>query len=168
MKMNEKGMKLIMQFEGIVDGDKSTPNYDPYVDPIGVYTIGYGHALFVGKELLTTKVHNHSRIAQTMFTYGMTHEEALKLINKDIAVFSKEVREYLQVTLTDNQFSALVCFAYNVGIHNFAESTLLKKVNKSDFVGAKKEFLRWNKAGGKVLAGLTRRREAEAALFSEE
>ena len=69
--------------------------------------------------------------------------------------------------INQNQFDAMVSFTYNLGCANLKSSTLLKKVNKGDFAGATKEFPRWNKAGGRVLAGLTRRRKAEADLFSK-
>jgi GH24 family phage-related lysozyme (muramidase) len=71
----------------------------------------------------------------------------------------------VKVTLRQNQFDALVSFVFNLGAGNFAGSTLLKMVNASDFNNAAGQFIRWNRAGGKVLTGLTRRREAEAALF---
>jgi lysozyme len=75
------------------------------------------------------------------------------------------VRRLVKVPLEPHQFDALVSFAYNCGEGNLGKSTLLEKVNGGDFAGAAKEFARWNKGGGKVLAGLTRRRASEALLF---
>ena len=80
--------------------------------------------------------------------------------------FAKRVRSLLKVTLNENQFSALVCLAYNIGIANLKNSTLLRIVNTTpNDPSIRTQFLRWNKASGKVLAGLTRRREAEANLY---
>jgi lysozyme len=82
-----------------------------------------------------------------------------------MAKFEAAVRSHVKVDLAQWQFDALVSFAYNCGIGNLKSSTLLRKVNKGDFAGAAREFGKWNKAGGRVLTGLTRRRAAEATLF---
>lgn len=79
--------------------------------------------------------------------------------------FEKGVSDLVKVPLNQNQFDALVSFAFNLGLGNLKSSTLLKKLNASDYIGASKEFERWNRAGGKVLNGLTRRRIAERDLF---
>ena len=79
--------------------------------------------------------------------------------------FSSGVSKLLKIQVTQNQFDALVDFAYNVGIGNLKSSTLLKKVNAKNFSGAALEFIKWNKADGKVLPGLTKRRTAEKDLF---
>jgi lysozyme len=79
--------------------------------------------------------------------------------------FSKQVNKLIKVEVTQNQFDALVDFAYNVGVGNLASSTLLKKLNAKLYAEVAEQFLRWNKAGGVVLTGLTRRREAEKKLF---
>ena len=80
----------------------------------------------------------------------------------------RAVRRLVTVPLTHYQYDALVSFCYNCGEGNLAKSTLLKKVNASDFAGAAAEFIKWNKGGGKVLAGLTRRRKSEALLFQNK
>jgi GH24 family phage-related lysozyme (muramidase) len=80
-------------------------------------------------------------------------------------VFERAVRRLVKVPLNANRFDALVSFTYNVGEGNLAKSTLLKKVNAGDHAGAAKEFHKWNKAGGKVLPGLTRRRASESLLY---
>jgi lysozyme len=82
-----------------------------------------------------------------------------------MASFERAVRKLVRVPLTDYQFDALVSFTYNCGEGNLAKSTLLKKVNAEDHAGAAKEFHKWNKANGKVLAGLTRRRASESLLY---
>ena len=101
---------------------------------------------------------------------GMTITEAAaeELLRKDLAEFEAAVSEAVQVSLNDNQFSALVSFSFNLGADSLFESTLLKLVNQGDFQGAADQFLRWNKAGGQELPGLTRRRQAERALFLGE
>ncbi len=94
-----------------------------------------------------------------------TQAQADERKEKDLEKFSAQVEALLKVPVTDNQFAALVSFAYNCGIGNLKSSTLLRKVNESKFMEAAAEFLKWNKAQGQVMAGLTRRREAEKALF---
>lgn len=136
--INPEGVALLKGFEGC--------KLTAYLCPAGVWTIGYGHTgdVFAGQKI--------------------TQQEADNLLNKDLAVFEQGVDKLTSKYLTENQFSALVCFAYNVGLGNLKSSTLLKKVNLAE-PEASKEFLRWNKAGGKELAGLTRRRKAEQVLF---
>ena len=91
--------------------------------------------------------------------------QAEDLLRNDLHATSIPVEGLVRVSVTDNQFAALVSFAFNVGVNNLRNSTLLRKVNAGDFAGAALEFGKWNKAGGRVLAGLTRRRAAEATLF---
>lgn len=139
-QINQKGLNLIRDFEGL--------RLLAYKDPVGILTIGYGHTGDDVKE------------GQRITSYG-----ADLLLLQDIERFEREVERLVKVPLTDNQFSALVCFVYNIGVGNFTKSTLLKCVNEKRFIDASNEFLRWNKAGGQVLPGLSRRREAERELF---
>lgn len=139
MKMGIRGLEMIKEFEGF----KGTA----YLCPAKVWTIGYG----------TTK---NVKQGQTV-----TQGQALLMLQVDVKQFESDVTSMVKVPLTQNQFDALVCFAYNVGSGNLKSSTLLKLVNAGDFNGAAAQFGRWNKGGGQVLAGLTRRRAAEAALF---
>jgi len=83
----------------------------------------------------------------------------------DLERFCKQVNDLVTSNINDNQFSALVSFAYNCGVGNLSGSTLLKRVNEGKFQEAADEFLKWDKAKGQVMAGLTRRRQAERALF---
>lgn len=140
MKLNKAGRDLIKRFEGL--------KLKSYYCPAGVLTIGYGHT---GKDVTVGQ--------------QITQVEAERLLNADLDKFVPGVESLLKVVLTDNQFSALVALAYNIGLGNLKKSTLLKKVNASDFTGAVESWLKWNKAGGKVLKGLTARREAETQLF---
>lgn len=134
-----KEAELIKSFEGL--------ELEAYLCPADVWTIGYGH---------TGNVHEGQTI---------TKQEADELLDQDLEVFRRGVRKAVTVDLNENQFGALVSFAYNVGIGSLQSSTLLKLLNAGDYAGAADQFLRWNKSRGKVLTGLTRRREAERAVF---
>jgi lysozyme len=140
------GKKLIKEFEGF--------RALAYLCPANVWTIGYG----------TTRI-NGRPVSSGM---KITTEEAEDLLEEDLKQFEDAVNQNVLVELTQNEFDALVCFVYNVGAGNFKSSTLLKKVNAQDFLGASLEFKKWNKANKKVLPGLTRRREAERKLFMGE
>lgn len=140
MKISKKGIKLIQDFEGLA--------LKAYKDSVGILTIGWG----------STGPH---------VTAGMTitKEQAEQLLKKDLERFEKGVSDLVKVPLNQNQFDALVSFSFNLGLGNLKSSTLLRKLNASDYTGASKEFERWNRAAGKVLAGLTRRRISERDLF---
>lgn len=140
MRLNQEGIDLIKQFEGL--------ELEAYICPAGVATLGYGST---GPDI----------------KLGMkwTKAQAEDRLKNDLGTFSKGVRNLIKVVLNENQFSAVVALAYNIGLGNFKESTLLKKLNASDFAGTAAEFERWNKGGGRVLKGLVKRREAEKALF---
>lgn len=146
MQLSEEGLNLIKEFEGF--------RSNPYKCSAGVTTIGYG----------STYYRNGKKVS--MLDKPISEDEAKSLLayiaNKDFGEF---VNKVVKVELNQNQFDALVSFAYNLGNGNLQNSTLLKKVNQKDFVGASKEFVKWNKAGGKELVGLTRRREKERDLF---
>ncbi|WP_343500425.1 lysozyme [Enterobacter hormaechei] len=144
MQTSEKGIALIKQFEGC--------KLTAYQDSVGVWTIGYGWTQPVdGKPIRA----------------GMTikQETAERLLKTGLVSYESDVSRLVKVGLTQGQFDALVSFTYNLGARSLSTSTLLRKLNSGDYAGAADEFLRWNKAGGKVLNGLTRRREAERALF---
>ncbi|MBJ9199203.1 lysozyme [Citrobacter freundii] len=144
MQTSDKGIALIKQFEGC--------KLTAYQDSVGVWTIGYGWTKPVdGKPIRA----------------GMTikQETAERLLKTGLVSYENDVSRLVKVDLTQGQFDALVSFTYNLGSRSLSTSTLLRKLNAGDYAGAADEFLRWNKAGGKVLNGLTRRREAERALF---
>ena len=140
MKTSKTGINLIKQFEGTV--------LKVYKDAVGKDTIGIGHLIKSGESYTT-----------------ITQQQAEDLLAKDLVQFEVGVTKAVKVTLNQNQFDALVSFSFNLGLGNLNSSTLLKKLNAGDYQGASLEFERWNKAGGKVLAGLTRRRLAEKELF---
>ena len=141
MNLGYNGTKILKFFEGC--------RLTAYQDSVGVWTIGYGH---------TKGVYDGMTITQ---------EEAEQMLLTELEEYEGYVEKYVTVPLTQNQFDALVVWVYNLGPTNFRNSTLLKELNSGNYTAAGKEITRWNKAGGKVLAGLVRRREAEAKLFNE-
>ena len=130
---------LIKKFEGC--------KLTAYLCPAGVLTIGYGHT----REVQEGQV--------------ITIDIAERLLKDDIAEAEEDIRKVLKVTLNVNQMAALVSFVFNFGLTKFASSTLLRRLNEGRLSEASMEFLKWNKSGGKVLPGLTKRRQAEKALF---
>jgi len=166
-RISQAGIDLIKSFEGIRDGDKLTPNFDVYLCPANYWTIGYGHVVKVGGVMLKG-VEDEAK-ARIAYPRGLTLLECETLLADDLARHSQSVESLVKVKLTDNQFAALVSFAYNCGIAAFSGSTLLDMLNKGYYESAAAQFLVWNKAtvNGKkvVLNGLTRRRQAEKQLF---
>jgi len=138
-QINRDGLRLLKSFEGL--------RLKAYQDSVGVWTIGYGTTSGVRPGMVITEA------------------QAEELLKRDLDRFEQAVSELVTVPLTDDQFSALVTFTYNVGEGSLADSTLLGLLNQGDYQGAADQFLRWDKAGGQALPGLTRRRRAERALF---
>lgn len=161
--INDAGLELVKSFEGIPDGDPATVNIDPYLDPIGIWTIGWGHAIRVGSDYLRGK--ENGKAALDLYPGGITKKQAEQLLHGDLMDACRDVESLVEVSLTENQFGALVSFTFNPGRGSLAKSTLFRKRNAGDYSGAKSEFPKWNKAGGKVLKGLVKRRAAEADLF---
>ena len=144
-KLTPEGLKLIKEFEGL--------KLEAYKDVVGIWTIGYGTTA-KAKVGITPK--------QGM---RITEEEAEMYLKRYLDREGEAMLQYVKVYIDDHMYSALLSFVYNVGIGAFRKSTLLKKLNAEDYKGAAEEFLRWNKAGGKVFPGLTRRRKAERSMF---
>ena len=140
MRISEKGLALIKSFEGC--------KLEAYQCSAGVWTVGFGHT---GPEVERGVV--------------ITADEAEMFLERDLAKFEKCVEGMLLVKVTQGQFDALVSFAFNLGCGALKGSTLLRLMNQEKPEEAALQFARWNKAGGKELAGLTRRRQAEAELF---
>jgi lysozyme len=163
-EINQAGVDLIKSFEGLGDGNPATVNLDPYLDPIGIWTIGWGHAIWDGNDFLRGA--NNKRRAAALYPGGITQSQAEALLRADLLDSCRDVQTVVTRPISDNQFAALTSFAYNCGIGNLNKSTLLRLVNAGDFSGAANEFGKWNKAGGKILPGLTKRRAAETALFN--
>lgn len=145
MRITEEGIKLLHEFEGC--------KLTAYLCPAGVWTIGWGNTFY----------EDGSRVKQGDV---ITQERADELFLNVVNTFARGVRQLLLQPISDNRFSALVSFAYNVGLANLKRSTLLRMVNTNPVDPAiRDQFMRWNRAGGVVLAGLTRRRRAEADLY---
>lgn len=139
-QISRAGVEFIKSWESL--------DLESYQDIAGVWTIGYGHTMGVVPNQKITKL------------------KAYDLLANDIAFFEGGVERLVKVDLNQNQFDALVSFAFNVGLTAFAKSTLLRCVNAKMFEQAYKEFFRWRFAGGKESSGLLNRRKAEAELFS--
>lgn len=145
-KTGKAGIDLIKEFEGF--------RSKPYLDAVGVPTIGYG------------ATHYGNGVKVKMSDKPITEAEASALLQDMLKQYEKPVLDNVTSKINQNQFDALVSFTYNLGGTNFRKSTLLKKVNANPMdLTISNEFLKWNKAGNKVLAGLTRRRKAEAELY---
>ena len=140
-----KGITIIKKFEGL--------RLTSYLCPAGAWTIGYGSTFYENGS----KVQEGEKI---------TIDRADGLLINTVHLFEKSVKGLVKSSINENQLGALTSFAFNLGVGNFKASTLLKKVNKnpSDPM-IRDEFMKWNKAGGKVLNGLTMRRGAEASLY---
>ena len=146
MKISENGLKLIKKFEGL--------SLKPYLCSAGVPTIGWGNTFYENMKKVTLQDET------------ITEERADSLFNFLVTTnFVNVVNRLVVVDINQNQFDALVSFVYNLGSGNFEKSTLLKKVNQEDFIGASLEFEKWNRSSGKVLNGLTKRRLSEIELF---
>lgn len=163
----QEAVELIKAFEGIPDGDPSTVGLDAYICPAAVWTIGWGHAIMDGGKQLTGPG-NKAR-ARALYPGGITRDQAQALLRGDLVPRTASLCSVLKVALDDGQFGALMALLFNIGAGNLGASTLLRKVNAADFAGAAEQFLVWDKArvNGVLqpLAGLTRRRRAERALF---
>ena len=145
-KLSQKGLELIKSFEGL--------SLKPYVCAGGINTIGYGNTYYTnGKKV-------------TLQDKPITKEQAEELLKHSLSTYEKAVDSFCRDDISQNQFDALVSFCYNVGTGALQKSTLIKKVNaNSKDVTISDEFMKWNKANGRVLVGLTRRRQAESKLY---
>jgi lysozyme len=142
MKISEEGISLIKRFEGC--------RLEAYKCSAEVLTIGYGHTGGVKED------------------DTITQEEADKLLKADVFKFEKNVEDNVKVELNQSQFDALVAWTFNLGVGNLRSSTMLQKLNNEDYTSVPSEMKRWNKAGGKTLDGLIRRRKAESLLFESK
>ena len=141
MRTSDDGIAFIKRHEGV--------RYDAYQDSIGVWTIGVGHT---GPDVVE----------------GLSIDDAEvdRLLAIDLEAAERCIETWCDVALSQNQFDALVSFIFNVGCGNFKHSTLMRLVNEGNWKAAAQQFGRWIRAGGRVIAGLTTRREEEAELFA--
>tara|TARA_A100000172_G_scaffold21007_1_gene11967 strand:- start:1863 stop:2300 length:438 start_codon:yes stop_codon:yes gene_type:complete len=142
MNISKEGLSLIKKFEGC--------ELEAYLCPAGVWTIGYGH---------TKDVKEGDKINK---------EEADYLLQEEMIEYESYINDFVEVPLNQNQFDALCSWVYNLGPTNLKNSTMLKVLNEEKYVDVPQEIKRWNKAGGEVLDGLIKRREAEAKMFVGE
>lgn len=140
-EINEAGRALVKEFEGL--------RLNAYLCPAKLWTIGYGH----------------TRTARPGMS--VTPEEAEWLLDDDLKQAAREVERQVKVPLSDNQFAALACFIFNVGAMNFAQSTLLRLLNRGWYEQVPAQLMRWNRVRGEPLGGLSRRRAAEGRLWNE-
>ena len=140
MQTSKTGIDLIKHFEGC--------ELYAYKCPAGVWTIGYGHTKGVEPGM------------------QITDEDAHNMLVEELVEYESYINKLVIVGLNQNQFDAMVSWVYNLGSANLQASTLLKVLNAGQYGEVPAQMLRWNKAGGKVLEGLTRRRQAEADLFA--
>ena len=134
------GVELLTHFEGL--------RLEAYQDSVGVWTIGYGHTKGVTPSM------------------KITESQANNLLRTELIEYQNYINEMVKVELSQCEYDALVCWVYNLGPTNLRESTLLKVLNQGDKFLVPEQIRRWNRAGGKVLKGLVRRREAEALMFA--
>ena len=139
MKISNTGIDLIKHFEGC--------ETEAYLCPAGVPTIGYGH------------------IKGVQMGDVITEAQAHEMLVEELEEYESYINDFVTVSLNQNQFDAMVSWVYNLGSGNLRASTLLKVLNSGNYSDVPEQIMRWNKAGGKVLEGLTRRRQAEANLF---
>jgi lysozyme len=144
MKTSNEGLQLIRKYEGC--------KLKPYLCPAKFWTVGYGHVIGNGKEVPEKQLYTRGEIDE--------------LLRTDLARFEQGVRRYCPVPLTQFEFDSLVSFSFNLGLGVLQRSTLRRKLLRQDRQAAAKEILKYNKAGGQVLKGLTRRREAEYRMFT--
>lgn len=144
MRTNKAGLDLIKEFEGW--------RSKAYKCPAGVWTIGYGHTSMAGPPAVKPGM-------------TITREEGERILRNDLKAYEDGVKSAIKVPLNSNQFSACVSLCYNIGVGAFRKSSVARFCNAQQWKKAADAFSLWNKAGGKVLPGLTRRRAAEAALF---
>lgn len=142
MKTSIEGVELIKRFESF--------RAKAYKCPAGVWTYGFGHTKGVKEGDM------------------ITESEAQKLLIEELKEYEQAVLKLVKVELNQYQFDALVSFVYNLGESNLKKSTLLKELNKNNYIGASEQFTAWVFAGGKKLNGLVKRREAEKELFLKE
>lgn len=165
--INQKGLDIIRFYESLHDGNLKKIGLQPKLCPAGVWTEGYGRAMR-GKDGKFLTIKNTTQEQAEKLATIHTVEQAEKALLEDTKIFSDRIRNFFKVEISQNMFSALVSFSYNLGENALRTSTLLKKINLKDFKGASEEFIRWNKGKGKVLPGLTARRLSEKNLFLEK
>lgn len=143
--LNQESINLIKSWEGL--------RLAAYKDPVGIWTIGYGHTNAAGSPSVVDGM-------------TITKEEAERILQKDLAQYVGAVKTAVKVPLNENQLGALSSWCYNIGPGAMRGSTLIKKLNTGDYAAVPSELRKWNKVGGDKLQGLVNRREAEIKLWN--
>lgn len=174
LAVDQAGLDFIKSFEGLHDSDKRTPILEPEMDPIGIWTMGWGYALFLnGRPLTGPRDKDRAfALAKELYPNGMTLADADALLASKVGEKCAQLSKLVKVKLNQGQSNALASLAYNVGVGiadgkkgDLADSTLLAKLNRGDYAGAAAHFTDWVYAGGRKVNGLVRRRKAEQAMF---
>ena len=158
MKMGSSGLAALK----VAEGYNATLYNDGNTKKEGHCTIGYGH--LVHYDICNSKKHP----SEKPFINGIKKKNAISILKKDFASAEKAVNKYVTVKLTQNQFDALVIFAFNVGIGGFKNSTALKELNNQNYNKVPSQLKRWNKSRGKVMQGLINRRNKEIQIWNKK
>lgn len=159
MKMSERGIKLLSEWEGY--------KKLRYKDSAGKWTIGVGH-LLTDQELQTGRI-KIGEFQVGVMTKPLTDEEVRELLAQDLVRFEKAVNETVKVKLNQDQFDALVSFAFNIGVGAFKSGIgVVRDLNLGRYHEVPNQLRKWNKAGGKIIKGLVNRREKEISLWNSE
>ncbi len=168
MAISKNSIDLIKHYESIHDGNLKELGIQPKLDPVGIWTIGWGHAIVDPVSGQFVKGKENERKARDLFP-GFDQRQAEDLLVRDLAAYESAVRKTVKIKLNDDQVGALVAFAYNVGISGFNNSSALRLLNENKIAEAGNKLLAWNKGtvnGQKVeLKGLTYRRMSERDLL---
>lgn len=146
MKISDNGINFIAGWEGV--------EYKAYKDAVGLWTVAIGHLIKLPEE-------------KFLLNKTLTREEVYDIFREDIKRFENNLNKVIKVPINQNQFDALISLAFNIGNGAFNNSTLLRVLNQGNYEEVPNQILRWDKAGGKTLLGLTRRRKAEVELFNK-
>jgi lysozyme len=155
MKMSSNGLKLLKDWEGQI--------LHVYRDAAGLQTIGIGH-LLTASEKKTGLISIAGKKVE--YSHGITEQQALDLLAQDVVPAESAVNASVTATINQNQFDALVSFAFNVGCGGFRSSTALRMINTEQFDKVPEWLAKWNKCAGKINDGLVTRRKNEVELFN--
>ena len=168
MALSNKAIELLKHYESLHDGKLNEIGIQPKMDPLGIWTIGWGHAVIDPVTRTKVKGQENYEKAKSLFP-GFDLRQAEDLLQRDMAAFERAVKSVVSISLNEDQFGAMVVFTYNVGIGALTKSTTLRLLNQNNIAGAGDAMLAWNKGtlnGVKVpLKGLTFRRMSERDLL---
>lgn len=155
MTLSPGGKRKLIELEGL--------RCQVYLDSVGLPTIGVGH-LLTKDELSSGKI----KLGRKLLDYrqGLTREQCLELLDADLAPTVAAIESNVKVPLNESQTDALILMVFNIGTRAFQKSTLLKQLNKGLYYGVPEQMKRWIYAGGTMVLGLRKRREAEIALWN--